>query len=139
MAIANYLKLHQPRLKVLYATCEQFLNQMVESLSKSKLTPQAFRNKFRNVDVLLIDDVQFISGKQSFQTEFFHTFNELFERHKQIVMTADRKPADMATLEERLRGRFGAGIMVSISPPDRDTRMSIIRAKAERLQRRLSV
>ena len=78
MAIANYLKLHSPRLKVLYATCEHFTNQMVESLSKGKLTPADFRNKYRNVDVLLIDDVQFLAKKQSTQVEFFNTFNALF-------------------------------------------------------------
>ena len=93
-----------------------------------------FKNKYRHgVDVLLIDDIQFIAGKESTQEEFFHTFNQLYECKKQILMTADRKPGDMVTLEDRLRGRFGEGIMVGISVPDPDTRISIIRAKAKKL------
>lgn len=131
MAIANYIKLHKPRVKVLYATCEQFLNQMVESLSKSKLTPQAFRNKFRNVDVLLIDDVQFISGKQSFQTEFFHTFNELVMQNKQIVLSSDRPPEEIEFLEDRLRTRFAGGLLADVQTPDIETRIAILRKKSE--------
>ena len=131
MAIANYLKLNKPRLKVLYATCEQFLNQMVESLSKSKLTPQAFRNKFRNVDVLLIDDVQFISGKQSFQTEFFHTFNELVMQNKQVVLSSDRPPEQIEFLEDRLRTRFAGGLLCDVQTPDIETRIAILRKKSE--------
>jgi chromosomal replication initiator protein len=131
MAIANHLKLHKPRTRVLYATCEQFVNQMVESLSKGKLTPQAFRNKFRNVDVLLIDDVQFISKKQSSQVEFFHTFNELVMQNKQVVLSSDRPPEEIEYLEERLKTRFSGGLLADVQVPDLETRIAILRKKSE--------
>ena len=131
MAIANHLKLHKPSVKVLYATCEQFVNQMVESLSKGKLTPQAFRNKFRNVDVLLIDDVQFLSKRQATQVEFFHTFNELVMQNKQVVLSSDRPPEEIEFLEDRLRTRFAGGLLCDVQTPDLETRIAILRKKSE--------
>lgn len=131
MAIANQIKLYKPTLRVLYATCEQFVNQMVESLSKGKLTPQDFRNKFRKVDVLLIDDVQFLSKKQSTQTEFFHTFNELVMQNKQVVLSSDRPPEEIEFLEERLRTRFKGGLLADVQIPDIETRIAILRKKSE--------
>lgn len=131
MAIANHIKLHKPSLKVLYATCEQFINQMVESLSKGKLTPQDFRNKFRNVDVLLIDDVQFLSKKQATQVEFFHTFNELVMLNKQVVLASDRPPEEIEFLEERLKTRFSGGLLADVQTPDIETRIAILRKKSE--------
>ena len=131
MAIANQIKLYKPTLRVLYATCEQFVNQMVESLSKGKLTPQDFRNKFRKVDVLLIDDVQFLSKKQSTQTEFFHTFNELVMQNKQVVLSSDRPPEEIEFLEERLRTRFRGGLLADVQMPDIETRIAILRKKSE--------
>ena len=131
MAIANYLKLHNPSLNVLYVTCEHFTNQMVESLSKGKLTPADFRRKYRNVDVLLIDDVQFLAKKQSTQTEFFNTFNELVAQNKQIVLTSDRPPKEIELLEDRLRTRFEGGLLADVQTPDVETRIAILRRKAE--------
>jgi chromosomal replication initiator protein len=131
MAIANYLRLHKPSLNVLYATCEHFTNQMVESLSKGKLTPADFRRKYRNVDVLLIDDVQFLARKQSTQTEFFNTFNELVAQNKQIVLTSDRPPHEIELLEDRLRTRFEGGLLADVQTPDIETRIAILRRKAE--------
>jgi chromosomal replication initiator protein len=110
MAIANYLKVHRPTLNVLYATCEQFTNQLVESISKGKaLKTEEFRRRYRNVDVLLIDDVQFLAQKQATQSEFFHTFNELVMQNKQIVLTCDRPPEHIEVLEDRLKTRFEGG------------------------------
>ena len=131
MAIANYLKLHQPSLNVLYVTCEHFTNQMVESLSKGKLTPANFRRRYRGVDVLLIDDVQFLAGKQSTQNEFFNTFNELVAQNKQIVLTSDRPPQEIELLEDRLRTRFEGGLLADVQQPDLETRIAILKRKAE--------
>lgn len=131
MAIANYVRVHSPSLKVLYATCEQFTNQMVESLSKGKTSPADFRKKYRNVDLLLIDDVQFLAKRQGVQTEFFNTFNELVMQHKQIVLTCDRSPKEIDLLEDRLRTRFMGGLLADIQPPDLETRIAILRKKSE--------
>ncbi|MBQ3115914.1 MAG: chromosomal replication initiator protein DnaA [Clostridia bacterium] len=133
MAIANYLKLHSPRLNVLYATCEQFTNQLIESISKGKGSGAGtdFRKKYRNVDVLLIDDVQFLAKKQGIQTEFFHTFNELVMQNKQVVLTSDRPPKEIEVLEERLRTRFEGGLLADVQPPDIETRIAILKRKAE--------
>lgn len=131
MAIYNYLKVKSPRLNVLYVTCEHFTNQMVESLSKGKLTPADFRRKYRNVDVLLIDDVQFLAKKQSTQTEFFNTFNELVAQNKQIVLTSDRPPQEIELLEERLRTRFEGGLLADVQEPDIETKIAILKRKAE--------
>ena len=131
MAIANYLKIKKPSLNVLYATCEQFTNQMIESLGKGKTSPADFRNKYRGVDVLLIDDVQFLAKKQGVQTEFFHTFNELVMQNKQVVLTSDRPPKEIEVLEERLRTRFEGGLLADVQPPDLETRIAILRKKSE--------
>ena len=131
MAIANYIKLKKPSLNVLYATCEQFTNQMIDSLGKGKASPADFRNKYRGVDVLLIDDVQFLAKKQGVQTEFFHTFNELVMQNKQVVLTCDRPPKEIEVLEERLRTRFEGGLLADVQPPDLETRIAILRKKSE--------
>ena len=131
MAIANYLKLHNPTLNVLYATCEQFTNQMVESISRGKGSGADFRKKYRNVDVLLIDDVQFLAKKQATQNEFFHTFNELVMQNKQIVLTCDRPPKEIEVLEERLRTRFEGGLLADVQAPDIETRIAILKKKSE--------
>ena len=131
MAIANYLKVHKPNLNVLYATCEQFTNQLIESISKGKGNGADFRKKYRNVDVLLIDDVQFLAKKQGIQTEFFHTFNELVMQNKQVVLTSDRPPKEIEVLEERLRTRFEGGLLADVQAPDLETKIAILRRKAE--------
>ncbi len=131
MAIANHIRRQNPSLKVLYSTCEQFTNQMVESLSKGKLTPEGFRKTFRGVDILLIDDVQFLSKKTQTQTEFFHTFNELIMQNKQVVLASDRPPKEIEVLEDRLRSRFEGGLLADVQPPDLETRIAILRKKSE--------
>ena len=132
MAIANYLKLHNPSLKVIYTTCEQFTNQFIESIRRGKNNGGTnFRNKYRNVDVLLIDDVQFLAGKEGIQTEFFHTFNELVMQNKQVVLTSDRPPKEIELLEDRLRTRFEGGLLADVQPPDVETRIAILKRKAE--------
>lgn len=131
MAIANYIKLHNPTLNVLYATCEQFTNQMVESISRGKGSGADFRRKYRNVDVLLIDDVQFLAKKQATQTEFFHTFNELVLQNKQVVLTSDRPPKEIEVLEDRLRTRFEGGLLADVQTPDLETRIAILKRKSE--------
>lgn len=134
-AIANSITQHFPEKNVVYVKGEQFTNELVQSILTS--STMDFKKKYREADILLMDDIQFIAGKESTQEEFFHTFNDLYERGKQIVITSDRKPSDMATLEDRLRGRFGVGVMVEITPPNVDTRILIIRDKAKKLGLRL--
>jgi len=136
-AIANYLALHDPEKKVLYTTCEKFLNEFIDSMfsgmnkkSSSRDKSTRFREHYRNVDVLMIDDVQFLTGKSSVQEEFFHTFNELSSQNKQIVLTSDRPPKEIATLEDRLRTRFEGGMIVEIQPPDQETKIAILKRKA---------
>lgn len=131
MAIANHLKKHSPSTNVLYATCDQFTNQLITSISKGKNAPEDFRNKYRNVDVLLIDDVQFLSKKPTTQTEFFHTFNELVMQNKQIVLTCDRPPKEIEVLEDRLRTRFEGGLLADVQPPDIETKIAILKRKGE--------
>ncbi len=131
MAIANHLKLYSPSVNVLYATCDQFTNQLITSISKGKNAPEDFRNKYRNVDVLLIDDVQFLSKKPATQTEFFHTFNELIMQSKQIVLTSDRPPKEIEVLEDRLRTRFEGGLLADVQPPDLETKIAILKKKSE--------
>ena len=132
MAIANHIKKNSPSTKVLYATCEQFTNQMIESISQGKAGAGSdFRKKYRNVDVLLIDDVQFLARKQGIQTEFFHTFNELVMQNKQVVLASDRPPKEIEVLEERLRTRFEGGLLADVQPPDLETRVAILRKKSE--------
>ncbi len=128
-AVAQYILKHDPNAKVLYNTCETFVNDYIESIQNKKSAQ--FRKKYRDLDVLMIDDIQFIAGKDSTQEEFFHTFNSLYERNKQIIITSDKPPKDIDDLEERLRSRFEGGLIVDIQPPDFETRMAILRKKEE--------
>ena len=115
--------------RICYYTSEKFMNELINCLRYNKM--EQFRNKFRNMDVLLIDDVQFIAGKERTQEEFFHTFNSLYESHKQIVVTSDKFPKDIPGLEERLRSRFEWGLIADIQPPDIETKVAILKKKAE--------
>ncbi|MEG1541073.1 MAG: chromosomal replication initiator protein DnaA, partial [Oscillospiraceae bacterium] len=126
-------KIHEqdPNAKIVYVKGDEFTNQMVRSIKES--TQDEFRNKYRYVDLLLMDDIQFIAGKLGVQEEFFHTFNNLYEAGKQIVITSDRPPMEMVKLEDRLRTRFEGGLMADIQPPDMETRMAIVRNKASQL------
>ena len=127
-AIANYVSTHSPEKKVLYTTCENFLNEFIASMTQK--TGAKFRLHYRNVDVLMIDDVQFLKTKTQLQEEFFHTFNELSAQNKQIVLTSDRPPREIATLEERLRTRFEGGMIADIQPPSIETKIAILQRKA---------
>jgi chromosomal replication initiator protein len=129
-AVGNELLKNNPELRVMYVTSEQFMNELIHSL-RTKDT-NAFRKKFRDqCDVLLMDDIQFIAGKDSTQEEFFHTFNALHQAHRQIIITSDKMPHELPGLEERLRSRFGWGLIADIQPPDIETRIAIIKKKAE--------
>lgn len=131
-AISNEIKRRNPNTNIIYVTGETFANELINAIQQKKDTSQ-FHEKYRNADVLLIDDVQFIAGKESTQEEFFHTFNELHKEGKQIVLTSDRPPKDIKTLEDRIRTRFEWGLIADISIPDFETRVAIIRRKAELL------
>ncbi|MBN1621116.1 MAG: chromosomal replication initiator protein DnaA [Endomicrobiales bacterium] len=128
-AIGNYISKNNPSLKVLYVTSEKFINEFIDSLRFEK--PASFRNKYRNLDCLLIDDIQFLVGRQSSQEEFFYTFNTLYDSRKQVVITSDRPPKELPTLEPRLISRFEWGVIADIQPPDLETRIAILRKKAE--------
>lgn len=130
-SIANRISQSHPEAKIVYVKGDKFTNELVQAILHSSTV--AFKKKYREADILLVDDIQFIAGKESTQEEFFHTFNNLYEMRKQIVLTSDRAPNDMPLLEDRLRGRFGEGVMVKIETPDLDTRIQIIRAKAAEL------
>ena len=128
-AIGNEIKKAQPHMNICYIKGDDFTNELIDCLGKGEMSE--FRNKYRNTDVLLVDDVQFIGGKVSTQEEFFHTFNALYDAHKQIVLTSDRPPKEIKTLEDRLRNRFESGLIADIQPPELETRIAIIKRKAE--------
>ncbi|MBQ3426148.1 MAG: chromosomal replication initiator protein DnaA [Clostridia bacterium] len=128
-AMGNKMINENPSLKVLYVTTETFTNEFVDCIKTHRM--EIFRNKYRTVDVLLVDDVQFLINRDGTQEEFFHTFNDLYSLNKQIVLTSDKKPSDLITLEERLRTRFTQGLQIDISVPDYETRLAILRKKAE--------
>ena len=135
-AIANGIRKENPNANIVYIKGDQFTNELIAAIQNGKNIE--FRSKYREADLFLIDDVQFIAGKESTQEEFFHTFNKLYEEHKQIVMTSDRKPSDMLTLENRLKTRFEWGLLADIQPPDYETRMAILKNKAKNLGLNLS-
>ena len=129
-AIAHFILKNNPSSKILYVTSETFTNELIDAIrNKNNITTTEFREKYRNNDVLLIDDIQFIIGKESTQEEFFHTFNTLYESKKQIIISSDKPPKEIETLEERLRSRFEWGLTVDIQSPDYETRMAILRKK----------
>lgn len=130
-AISNEIKEKNPGMNICYIKGEDFTNELIDAIRND--TRREFREKYREADVLLVDDIQFIGGKEGTQEEFFHTFNNLFENKKQIVLTSDRPPKEIKTLEDRLRTRFEWGLIADIQPPDFETRIAIIRRKAELL------
>ncbi|MBS7009044.1 chromosomal replication initiator protein DnaA [Anaerostipes sp.] len=128
-SIAHYIMENNSKLKVLYVTSEDFTNEVINAIHHNK--QEELRNKYRTIDVLLIDDIQFIIGKDSTQQEFFHTFNALYNSKSQIIISSDKPPKEIETLEERLRTRFGCGLTADIQPPDYETRIAILRKRAE--------
>ena len=135
-AIGHHLLANQPNLKIRYVTCERFTNEFIQAVRSGH--GNDFKDAYRNVDVLLIDDIQFLTGKEGTQEEFFHTFNTLHQNNKQIVIASDRPPKDIQTLESRLQSRFEWGMMTDISKPDFETRVAILQAKSREKQYPLS-
>lgn len=130
-AIGNSIKFAHPELKVLYVSSEKFVNEFIESIRTTKGKSTNFRDKYRNVDLLMIDDIQFIAGKSGTQEEMFHTFNELYQANKQLILTSDRPPKEIPDLEERLRSRFEWGLIADVQSPDLETRIAILQKKAQ--------
>ena len=128
-SIAHHVLETNPNAKVIYCSCETFLNELINAIQNKKT--EAFRNKYRKVDMLLIDDIQFIASKEMTQVEFFHTFNTIWELNKQIIISSDRPPKEIPTLEDRLRSRFSCGLIADIQKPDFETRVAILKRKAK--------
>ncbi len=130
-AIGNKILQNNPNTKVLYVTSEYFINELISYIQNPNLKPQLFRDKYRNIDVLLIDDIEFIAGKERGQEEFFHTFNHLHQSGKQVIISSDKPPRDIPLLEERLRTRLEWGLIADVSMPDYETRLAILRNKVQ--------
>ena len=130
-SIAHYILENQEDARVLYVTSEQSTNEVIEAIKEGVLASKEFRKKYRNIDALLIDDIQFVIGKERTEEEFFHTFNELYQAGKRIIISSDRPPKDFTDIEDRIKSRFGSGMLSEINPPDYETRMAILKKRCE--------